>query len=119
MTRGAGTTSARVVPGAWPGFEVHVASSVVSKQSRFSDFLWCRDFSEVHPDGGAVNTKAFGVPPGACVSYQIGGVRVALARTSSFWELERARLTVKQNFGRLSLTLTRNHLGWSPRLAGT
>ena len=61
MTRGAGTTPAWVVPGAWPGSGVPGASSVVSQQSRFSDFLVSRDSSEVRPDSGAENTKAVGV----------------------------------------------------------
>ena len=67
MTHGAGTTSAWVVPGVWPGSDVTVVSSNVSQQSLFSDFLWGRDFSGVLPDGGAENTKAVGVPPVACV----------------------------------------------------
>ena len=58
MTRGADTTSARVVPGAWPGSVVPGASSVVSQQSRLSDFLGSRDFSEIFASGGAENTKS-------------------------------------------------------------
>ena len=68
MTRGAGATPAGVVPGAWPGSVVPVASSSVSQQSRFSDFLGGRYTSGVLPAGGAENTKVVGVPPdfGTC-----------------------------------------------------
>ena len=74
MTRGAGTTPAWVVPGAWPGSGVPVASSAVSQQSRFSDFLGCRDSSRVLPAGGAENTKVVGVPPdlGTCFPISVG-----------------------------------------------
>ena len=74
MTRGAGATHACVVPGAWPGSGVLVASSSVSQQSRFSDFLGGRDSSGVLPAGGAENTKVVGVPPGlgTCFSISVG-----------------------------------------------
>ena len=64
MTRGAGTTPAWVVPGAWPGSGDHVASSVVSQQSRFSDFREGRGSSGIFPDGSAEKTKVVGVLPG-------------------------------------------------------
>ena len=73
MTRGAGTTPACVVTGAWPGSRVPVASSVVSQQSLFSDLLCGRDSSEVLPDGGAENTTAVGVHPGADILSTISG----------------------------------------------
>ena len=62
MTRGAGTTPAWAVPGAWPGSVVPVASSSVSQQSLLSDFLGGRDPSDVLTAGGAENTKVVGVP---------------------------------------------------------
>ena len=70
MTRGAGTTPGWDVPGAWPGSGVPVA---VSQQCRFSDFLGGRGSSGVLPAGGAENTKAVGVPPGAGTFFSIGG----------------------------------------------
>ena len=74
MTRGAGTTPARVVPVAWPGSVVPVASSVVSQQSRLSDFLGGRGSSEVLVAGGAENTKVeIGVPPGLGTCFSISG----------------------------------------------
>ena len=73
MTRGAGATPACVVPGAWPGSGVLVASSSVSQQSRFSDFLGGRDSSGVLPAGGAENTKVVGVPPGLGTCFSISG----------------------------------------------
>ena len=74
MTRGAGTTPAWVIPGAWPGSGVHVALSSVSHQSRFSDFLGGRNSSGVLHAGGAENTKVVGVPPdlGTCSSISWG-----------------------------------------------
>ena len=85
MTGGAGTTSAWVVPGTWPGSGVNVVSSVVSQRSLFSDFLCVRDLSEVLPDGGTENTKAVVVPTGTDVFSTISGGTVVLARTSSFY----------------------------------
>ena len=73
MTRGAGATPAWDVPRAWPGSGVPVAVSSVSQQSRFSDFLGGRDSSGVLDAGGAENTKAVGVPPGAGTFFSIGG----------------------------------------------
>ena len=73
MTRGAGATPAWVFPGAWPGSGVPVASSSVSQQSRFSDFLGSRDPSGVLPAGGAENTKVVGVPPGLGTCFSISG----------------------------------------------
>ena len=62
MTRGAGATPARVVPGALPGSVVPWASSVVSQQSRLSDFIEGRDSSVVLAAGDAENTKVVGTP---------------------------------------------------------
>ena len=73
MTRGAGTTPAWVVPGAWPGSGDPVASSVVSQQSLFSDFLGGRDSSGIFPDGRAEKTKVVGVPPGIGALSPSGG----------------------------------------------
>ena len=73
MTRGAGTTPAWAVPGAWPGSGVPAASSVVSQQIRFSDFLGGRDSSEIFPDGRAEKTKVVGVPPGLGTCFSISG----------------------------------------------
>ena len=84
MTRGAGTTPAWDVPGARPGSRVLVASSSVSQQSRFSDFLGGRDSYWVLPAGGAENTKVVGVPPGLGTCFRLVGVRVVRARTSFF-----------------------------------
>ena len=71
MTRGAGTTPAWVVHGACPGSGVPEASSVVSQQSRFSDFLGGRGASGALHTGGAKKTKAVGVPPGAGTFFSI------------------------------------------------
>ena len=51
-----------------------MASSSVSQQSRFSDFLGCRESSGVLTAGGAENTKVVGVPPdlGTCFSISAG-----------------------------------------------
>ena len=73
MTRGAGTTSAWVVPVAWPGSVVPGASSAMSHQSRLSDFLGGRDSSEVLAAGGAENTKVVGVPLGLGTCFSISG----------------------------------------------
>ena len=73
MTRGADTTSAWVLSGAWPGSGVPVALSVVSQQSIFSDLHWVRGYDGVLTGGGAENTKAVRVPPGACLFSTICG----------------------------------------------
>ena len=73
LTRGAGTTPAWAVPGAWPGSRVHVALSSVSQQSLLGDFLGGRDSSDVLAAGGAENTKGIGVPPGVGTCFLIGG----------------------------------------------
>ena len=73
MTRGAGATPACVVPGAWPGSGVLVASSVVSKHSSFIDFLGGSDSTWVFPDGRAEKTKVVGVPPGLGTCFSISG----------------------------------------------
>ena len=73
MTRGAGTTPAWDAPGAWPGSGVPVASSSVSQQSRFSDFLVGRDSSELLAAVGAENTKAVRVPPDVGTFFSISG----------------------------------------------
>ena len=73
MTRGTGATPAWVCPGAWPGSGVPLASSSVSQQSRFSDFLGGRNFSEVLSAGGAENTKVDGVPPDLGIWFPISG----------------------------------------------
>ena len=52
---------------------VHVASSVVYQQSRFTGFLVCRDSTEIFPDGGAEKMKAVGVPPAFGAFSSIGG----------------------------------------------
>ena len=98
MTRGAGTTPAWVVTGAWPGSGVPVASSSVSQQSLLSDFIGGRDSSEVLTAGGAENTKVVGVPPDLGTCSSISGGTVVRARTSSLRELVRAHLTVRRNF---------------------
>ena len=96
MTRGAGATPAWVFPGAWPGSWVPLASSSVSQQSRFSNFLWGRNSSGVLPAGGAENTKVVGVPPD--LGSVAVGVRVVRARTFSLRGLVRAHSTVRRNF---------------------
>ena len=73
MTRGAGTTPAWAVPGAWQGTGVTVASSSVSQQSLLSDFLGGRDTSDVLTAGGAENTKVVGVPHGLGTCSSING----------------------------------------------
>ena len=50
-----------------------MASSFVSQQSRFSDFLGGRDSSGVLCAGGAEKTKAVGVPPDKGAFFSIGG----------------------------------------------
>ena len=99
MTRGAGTTPAWAVPGAWPGARVPVASSSVSQQSLLGDFLGGRDSSDVLAAGGAENTKVIGVPPGVGTCFSIGGGTGCTCRASFFRELVRAHLTVRQNCG--------------------
>ena len=96
MTRGAGTTPAGDVPGAWPGSVVPVAVSSVSQQSRFSDFFGGRDSSGVLRAGGAEKTKAVGVPLTRASLSRLVGVRVVQSHTSSFRELVRARSTVRR-----------------------
>ena len=73
MTRGAVTTPAWDVPGAWPGSGVPVAVSSVSQQSRFSDLVGGRDSCGVLPAGGAENTKAVGVPPDLGTLFSMSG----------------------------------------------
>ena len=98
MTRCSDTTPAWVVPGALPGSGVHVASSSVSQQSRFSGFL-----GVVIPLGSsllvALKTRKWSVYPLAwALVSRLVGVRVVLACTSSYRELVRAHLTVSRNF---------------------
>ena len=73
MTRGADATPAWVITGAWPGSAVPVASSSVSQQSRFSDFLGGRGSSGALPAGGAEKTKAVGVLPDRGTFFSIRG----------------------------------------------
>ena len=98
MTLGAGATAAWVFSGAWPGSGVPVASSSVSQQSHFSDFLGCR-IPLVSSLLVALKTRKWSVYPltWALVS-RLVGVRVVRARTSSLRELVRAHLTVRRNF---------------------
>ena len=112
MTHGAVTKSAWDVPGALPGSGLHVPSPVVSKQSLFSDFIW-----GAIPLGSVLvvvpKTRRLSVYTLALVfSPRSAGVLVVLVSTSSFLELARARLTVRQNFGLLSIQPTRKYLLW-------
>ena len=45
----------------------------MSQQSRFSDFLGGRGYSEILHDGGAEKRNVFAVPPGVSAFFTIGG----------------------------------------------